>query len=43
MRHVLEKNTGYKAMSSIPRVLMVEEFSITEIREEVLLDAGACN
>jgi hypothetical protein len=32
---VLKENTGYKAMHSISRVLMGEEFSITEIREEL--------
>jgi hypothetical protein len=31
---VLEENSGYKAVCSISRVLMGEEFSITEIREE---------
>jgi hypothetical protein len=32
---VLKENTGYKAMHSISRVLLGEEFSITEIREEL--------
>jgi hypothetical protein len=35
MKRAFEKNTGYKAMCHISRVLMGEEFSINEIKEEL--------